>query len=209
MKRKAVVSICKISLAGLVIAVLGLVTAQTADACPISDTTGSGSVTAPYVKGATFVKTNKTLVSSNTNTQSSAGCTGLHHLDVPNPASTPNTYIIWAAVAPNGYTGVFFGNSATANFAHTYQYSVSCGPCPPGTPIVMSLRGVSSWNQYAAGAGLAKITGSASVTVTGTVQVAPFPGSPFAVGATPATVTANPGVVTATAGSVNNNSCSI
>jgi hypothetical protein len=175
-------------------------------ACPIDNTLGAGSFTAPFSKDGAFVKGNATLRMWNTNVAGPDWCTGTHHLEIPDTLRPPSDYIIWAAAGPDGYTGVFWGNSATGTWTHTYEYSVGCGPCPPGTVIDMSLDGTCRWLQYAASVGAAKIAGSADATVSGTITVNPFPGSPFNIGANPATVTANAGAGIATAGSENEQS---
>jgi hypothetical protein len=169
-------------------------------ACPTSTVVGAGTVTAPSSKDGAIVKRNRKLLTTNTNTQNATECSGKHELDVPDPA-TPEKYIVWAVAGISGFTGIFYGNSATATFTHTYQYNVACGPCPVGTNIAMTLEGDAKWLQFVAAAGAAKLTGSGSSTVTGTLTVDPFPVSPINVGATPATVTASAAVGIATAGS--------
>jgi len=173
----------------IIYAMLLSLCAEIVSACPITLGPYSGSATRAFTLNGTFVKSATTISRSVSNSQTATACSGTQHFDSPSPSGTPNNFIIWAAAAPNGFTGVFFGNSATGRSTDSYTYAVSCGSCPVGTIINFGLKGSSVYNQYAAGVGLAKLTGSASATVSGTLNVTPFSGSPFALGATPATVT--------------------
>ena len=189
---------------GLVLGIVGALHLHpmfsgSADACPIENKKGKGLCTRSYVRDGTFVKCNNRLKSKVTTTSGTNWCKSTLDIDIPKKGG----YVIWAAAAPDGATGIFFGNSATGKWVFTKGYSVGCGPCPAGTPIKLDLGGSAKYVQYAAAVGAFRILGSASSTVKGEIQVDPFPGSVYDVSATPATVTAKAGFGTSSAGSTS------
>lgn len=178
-----------------------LVFAGTASACPINSVVGVGNFTKPFKRGDSFLFSTGNGVLEDTETLGTNSCTGLHTLDVPDPERVPNDTILFAVAGMGGFTSIFFGSSASGTMQHTYQYDVGCGPCPAGTPIDLDITGSMEWLQFAASVGVLKLTGSAISTLSGSVQVDPFVGSPFNVGPVPATIASSAGFGSSTAGS--------
>jgi len=172
-----------------------------ASACPITRTLGAGAYTLPFTRSSAVLKSTGNILTTVSNLAGINSCSGQHDLELPNPTKTPNEYILFATAGMGGFSALFFGSSATGTLQHTYSYSVGCGPCPAGTPIDLEVQGSSEWLQFGAAVGVLKLAGTASSTLTGSLQVDPFPGSPFALGPTPATASVSAGLGTATIGS--------
>lgn len=181
----------------LVLAILS----PTASACPITTVPGAGTFTPPFTRGSAFLRSTGNILTAVSNVEGIDTCSGEHDLELPNPNKTPNEYILFATAGMGGFSALFFGSSATGTLQHTYSYSIGCGPCPVGTPIDLAVQGSSEWLQYGAAVGVLKLGGTASSTLTGSLQVDPFPGSPFALGPSPATVSVSAGFGTSSIGS--------
>lgn len=166
---------------GFVVLILGVV----ALACPIIVGPSTVDATNPFNRNGGLLKVNESSRKATASFGTSSFCAGAHYLGLPQP---PGEFIIWAVAAPNGVTGVFTGSKAAGSYKHSYEYDVTCGPCPPGTAVGLELVGKAEYLQYVASS---RGTGStASSTCKGTVTVDPFSKSPFDVSANPAKVTA-------------------
>jgi len=80
-------------------------------------------------------------------------------------------YKIWAVAGLDGFTRVFFGSSATgtANFSGVYTINGV-----PAQGAVGTLEGTAVYNNYIGTAGIGKVLGTGSTTITSNISVAPF-----------------------------------
>lgn len=176
---------------------------QDALSCPIDRTLGAGNFTRPFARDDAVLESTGNILTAVANQAGATGCSGQHDLDLPDPNRAPNEYVLRAMAGMGSFGSIFFGSSASGTLQYTYDYSVDCGPCPNGTPIDLSVQGSSRWFQLGGAVGVLKLAGTASSTVIGSLQVDPFPGSPFSLGPAPATVSVSAGFGPASIGSPN------
>ena len=152
----------------------------------------SGSISAPYNDGKGGVlKTNPGPYKVNGN--------GTNSLQFIDPAITPPNFELFAVAGLNGFGALFRGSTASGAMSVSGKYKVTGAPVEGADG---SLEGTATYLNFIAAAGLAKLLGKGTTSITSSISV-----DPFAVqkpGPIPNPTSLAAAVVTSTAGSENN-----
>lgn len=124
---------------------------------------------------------------------------GTSTIRITDPANTPPEYELWAIAGLNGFTKLFSGSKATGAMSVAGRYRVTGAP-PEGADGV--LEGTASYHNYIATAGVGKLLGSGTTSLTSSISVDPFASQSPGPSPNPTTLSAAFG--TASAGNLAN-----
>lgn len=125
----------------------------------------AGSITKDYNKDGGILKGNPGYAS---------GGNGTATITIKDPSKRGENdpkYKIWAVAGLDGFTRVFFGSSATGTASFSGVYTING---VPAQGAVGTLEGTAVYNNYIGTAGVGKVLGTGSTTITSNISVAPF-----------------------------------
>ncbi len=123
---------------------------------------------------------------------------GTNKLSIMDPATPTPRSKLFAFAGLNKFTALFSGSTATGTASSTGFYSVTGAPA---TGALGDLKGDPTYFNFIGVAGVAKLLGTGSTTITSSFSVLPFVTQ--TAGPSPATTTLAAGFATATAGSMS------
>lgn len=151
----------------------------------------SGSISRPYNDG------NGGILQVNQGPYEYSG-NGTNTIRIVDPKNTPPNFELFAVAGLNGFTKLFSGSSATGSLSIAGRYSVAGAPEGGADGV---LEGTATYHNYIGAAGLAKLLGSGTTSLTSSIAVAPF--TTQTPGPSPNPTNLSAGFGTASAGSLS------